>query len=62
MTPRRVVTTTVLVVAALLWTATVGAMYRAIRRFESTPGRAADALTTWPARAASPARPASGAW
>lgn len=60
MTPRRVVATSILIVAALLWTVTVGAMYRAIRRFESTPGRAADALTTWPASSRIPRSP--GEW
>ena len=49
-----------LLLAGLLWAATVGAMYRAIRRFETTPGRAALALRTWPASSGL-SRPA-GAW
>jgi len=60
MTTRRVLTTTVLAAAALLWTATVGAMYRAIRRFESTPGRAAEARDVWPASSRIPR--AAGEW
>ena len=46
---RRRLTTAVIAIAALLWTATVAAMYRAVRKFESTPGRAAIARTDWPA-------------
>jgi hypothetical protein len=47
---RRILVTAALVFAALLWTATVGAMYQTIRRFETTPGREARALPSWPAR------------
>ena len=39
MNVRRTLITVTLVVAAFVWTATVGAMYHAIRQFESTPGR-----------------------
>ena len=60
MNVRRVAVTSVLIAAALLWTVTVGAMYRAIRRFESTPGRAADALSSWPAESRIPRAP--GEW
>jgi hypothetical protein len=49
-----------LVVAALVWAATVAAAYQTIRRFESTPGTAAIAPATWPVRS-SVAR-ADGAW
>jgi len=35
--------------AALIWIATVAAAFQAIRRFETTPGRAAVAPPTWPA-------------
>ena len=57
---RRYVISGLLVVAGLLWAATVGAMYRAVRRFETTPGAAAAAQTSWPA-ASTIARP-EGAW
>jgi len=40
--------TFVLIAAALVWAATVGAAYRAIRRFETTPGRDAIAPVSWP--------------
>lgn len=36
MSRKRLITSLVLVVAALLWTGTVAAAYRAIRRFETT--------------------------
>ena len=45
---RRILVTGVLAFAALIWTATVGAMYQTIRRFETTPGREAQALPSWP--------------
>ena len=35
--------------AALIWIATIGAAFQAIRTFETTPGRAAIARPTWPA-------------
>jgi hypothetical protein len=57
---RRHVISGLLVIAGLLWAATVGAMYRAVRRFETTPGRAAAAQTSWPA-ASTIERP-EGAW
>ena len=60
MNTRRTLITTVLAVAALLWAVTVGAMYHAIRSFESTPGRAADALQAWPAESRIPR--AAGEW
>jgi len=60
MNTRRTLVTFALVIAALLWTTTIGAMYRAIRRFESTPGRAADALASWPAASRIPRAP--GEW
>ena len=60
MNVRRILITSTLVVAAFVWTATVGAMYHAIRQFESTPGRAADALASWPATSRIPRAP--GEW
>lgn len=48
MSLRRSSVTLLLVAAGLLWAATVGAMYRAVRRFETTPGRAASAHSMWP--------------
>jgi hypothetical protein len=57
---RRALVTSALVMAALLWTATIGAMVHAIRRFESTPGRGADALDSWPAASRIPR--AAGEW
>jgi hypothetical protein len=45
---RRAIITTVLLAAALIWVATVGAAYQALRRFEATPGRAASAQAMWP--------------
>ncbi len=45
---RRVFITALLVAAGLVWAATVGAMYHAVRRFETTPGRGATARTMWP--------------
>ena len=47
---RRVLITASLVVAGLIWAATVGAMYQAVRRFETTPGRGAAVRTMWPVR------------
>ncbi len=47
-------------IAALVWAATVAAAYQAIRRFESTPGHAAIAPSSWPVR--SGVRRAEGAW
>jgi hypothetical protein len=38
-----------LIVAALIWAGTVAAAYRAIRRFETTPGPAATGPPNWPA-------------
>ena len=46
---RRTIITAVLFAAGLIWLATVAAAYQALRRFESTPGRAAIAPVTWPA-------------
>jgi hypothetical protein len=41
--------TTVLLAAAMVWIATVAAAYQALRRFETTPGAAANAHLSWPA-------------
>jgi len=60
MTTRRAVISSILIAAALLWTVTVGAMFRAIRAFEATPGRAADALDVWPSASHIPR--AAGEW
>jgi hypothetical protein len=46
---RRSGVTAVLFAAAMIWIATVAAAYQALRRFESTPGRAASASLSWPA-------------
>jgi hypothetical protein len=40
--------TATLVLAALVWAGTVVGAYRAIRRFETTPGEAASARQVWP--------------
>lgn len=45
---RRTLVTGALALAAFIWTATVGAMYQTIRRFETTPGREAQSLPSWP--------------
>ena len=47
---RRTLITGALVLAGLIWTATVGAMFQSIRRFETTPGRTATALSSWPVK------------
>jgi hypothetical protein len=57
---RRPVVTAVLILAGVIWAGTVGAMYRTMRRFETTPGRAAAALPSWPR--ASRIVPASDRW
>jgi hypothetical protein len=57
---RRWILTAALAVAGLVWAATVAAAYQAIRRFESTPGRAAIARASWPSR--SHLRRVDGAW
>jgi len=57
---RRWIIPAVLSAAALVWAATVGAAYRAIRLFESTPGQSAIAPVSWPADS-SVAR-ADGTW
>jgi hypothetical protein len=46
---RRALITGSLVLAGLIWAATIGAMYHAVRRFETTPGRGAATRTMWPA-------------
>jgi hypothetical protein len=46
---RSVLVTASLFAAAAIWAGTVLAAYRAIRLFESTPGRAAVAQKSWPA-------------
>ena len=57
---RRWIVPVVLSVAALVWAATVGAAYRAIRLFESTPGHAAIAPLSWPVHSSVPR--ADGRW
>lgn len=47
---RRALITGSLIAAGLIWAATVGAMYHAVRRFETTPGRGAAVRTMWPVR------------
>jgi hypothetical protein len=47
---RRIFVTGSLVLAGLIWAATVGAMYHAVRRFETTPGRGTVGRTMWPVR------------
>lgn len=51
---RRWILTASLAAASIVWAATVAAAYQAIRRFESTPGHAAIAPVSWPARSAVP--------
>jgi hypothetical protein len=46
---RGILVTGLLIAAGLVWAATVGAMYHAVRHFETTPGRGAAARTSWPA-------------
>jgi hypothetical protein len=46
---KRVLVTGSLIVAGLIWAGTVGAMYQAVRRFETTPGRDAATRLSWPA-------------
>jgi hypothetical protein len=46
---RRAFVTGLLIVAGLIWAATVGAMYQAVRHFETTPGRGAATRASWPA-------------
>ena len=57
---KRSLVTAALVLAGFLWAATVGAMYQTIRRFETTPGREAVALPSWPAK--SQIHPAHDRW
>jgi hypothetical protein len=52
MRTRSLLVTALLLAAATVWVGTVGAAYRAIRRFESTPGRAAVVRKSWPAASA----------
>jgi len=47
---RRSLITLCLAAAALVWAGTVAAAFEAIRRFESTPGEAATAPVSWPAK------------
>ncbi len=51
---RRSILTGAIAASAIIWAATVAAAYQAIRRFESTPGSAAIAPVSWPARSAVP--------
>src|SRR5437660_5434926 len=60
MNRRSSLVTMLLVLAGCIWTATVGAMYQAVRRFETTPGRAATVLRSWPAN--SRIARSGGAW
>jgi hypothetical protein len=60
MKARRSIITAVLALATIIWAATVAAAYQAIRRFESTPGLAANAHSTFPARSRVPHQ--DGAW
>jgi hypothetical protein len=46
---KRVLVTGSLIAAGLVWAVTVGAMYHAVRRFETTPGRGAANRNAWPA-------------
>jgi hypothetical protein len=57
---RRTLITSALVLAALIWAGTVGAMFQTVRRFETTPGRAAAAHASWPVK--SHITPARGRW
>ena len=57
---RRAIITAVLLVAALVWAGTVAAAFQAIRKFEVTPGFAANALDRWPK--ASAIHPAADEW
>ena len=57
---RRTLIPLFLAAASLVWVSTVAAAYRAIRRFETTPGQAALAPQRWPA--ASHIRPRAGEW
>jgi hypothetical protein len=50
---RRFVTAAI-VLAGLTWAGTIAAAYQAVRRFETTPGFAADASSSWPARSTIP--------
>ena len=51
MNGRRIITASI-VLAALAWAGTIAAAYQAVRRFETTPGMAADAASSWPVRSA----------
>src|SRR3954447_8938178 len=57
---RRLVVSTLLLVALGIWIVTIAVMFRAIRRFETTPGRAAVARRAWPA--GSSIHPTAGQW
>jgi hypothetical protein len=46
---RSVVVTASIFIASLIWVGTVAAAFRAIRQFESTPGRGAAGPKNWPA-------------
>jgi hypothetical protein len=49
MKTRSVVVAASIFIASLIWVGTVTAAFRAIRQFESTPGRAAEGPKNWPA-------------
>lgn len=60
MTRRRWLIATAISLAAVIWTGTIAATYRAVRAFETTPGSAADAHRSWPASSAVARKP--GHW
>lgn len=60
MSARRPLIAAVLIAASVIWAGTVIAAYRAIRSFESTPGKAAVAHATWPDESRVPR--AAGEW
>lgn len=60
MKARRSIVVGSLALAAVIWASTVAAAFRAIRRFESTPGVAAIAPPSWPAQSKIPR--AEDAW
>ena len=60
MSARRRVIVAGLVIAGLTWAGTIVAAYQVVRRFETTPGVAADASSSWPAR--STLRRTPGRW
>lgn len=57
---RRIFITGAIIAASLVWVSTVAVAYRAIRRFETTPGQSAIAPERWPS--SSRIRPRDGEW